>query len=234
MLRLVGFFVLVFFVLHVLRVVLEPVPVIGALFRVPLLSFWLTAVLVSVAISKLTADALDRRRRGALIRQLGAVDTPHNMGKLASLFVAQRRYRRALPYLEKAVAGEPEVAEWHYRKGQAHLGLRQPDAAIESLSNALRIEEEHAYGAALMRYAEAQQHSADPGGSLESIERFERNHGPNPESAYRRGLALRALGRKTEALAALREVPRLARQAARYQKKLSTGWVLKAALARYR
>ena len=65
-------------------------------------------------------------------------------------------------------------------------------------------------------------------------ERFERNHGPNPESAYRRGLALRQLGRKDDAARALAEVGDLAGKTVGFQKKGVWTWVLRAQLARIR
>ncbi|MCP3917259.1 MAG: tetratricopeptide repeat protein [bacterium] len=231
MLRLAGFFFVVFLALQVLRTVLGPVPLIGAVFRMPLIGFWVTAILVSVAASKLAADALDRRKRATLIRELGAVDTPHNKGKLGSLFVSQGRARKALPYLETAVGGEPEIAEWHYRLGQARLATGDRDGARESLESALAIDEEHAYGSALMRYVEALAGEGEK--QLEQLDRFERNHGENPESAYRRGAVLKSLGRGAEARAAFARVPEIAANMAKYQKKSSAGWVLKANLARF-
>ena len=61
---------------------------------------------------------------------------------------------------------------------------------------------------------------------------FERFHGPTPESAYRRGRALKALGRRDEAGSAFEEVATLAKQSAKYQKKDSAGWVMRAWFAR--
>ncbi len=230
MLRLVAFFVVVFFALQILRAVLGPIPVVGAVFRMPLIGFWLTAILVSAGASKLAANALDRRKRHALVRDLGAVDTPRNKGKLGSMFVTQGRARTALPYLEAAAAGEPEVAEWHYRLGQARLATGERDAARAALEAALAIDEEHAYGGAMMRYVEAL--AGDPERQLEALATFERNHGENPESVYRRGIVLRALGRKAEAREALGRVPEVASNLAKYQKKSGSTWVVKAFFAR--
>lgn len=228
MLRLVAFF---FGVLVLLRILRE-IPLVGALFRIPLLGFWLAAILLSVLLSKLATDALDRRKRGALVRQLGAVDTPHNKGKLGTLFLSQGRAKRAIPLLEAAAAGEPESAEWAYRLGSAYLAARRPRQAIEALERALAMDEEHAYGAALMRLAEARAADGDLQGSLVTLERFERNHGPSPESAYRRGVALRASGRRDEARAAFGEVRELAHGAARYQRRSGSAWALRAFFAR--
>ena len=70
--------------------------------------------------------------------------------------------------------------------------------------------------------------------SIETIARFERNHGPSPESAYRRGCAHRALGRREDERGAFAEVGRLARQSARYQRGEAAKWARLALLARLR
>jgi len=227
-LRLVGFFVLVLILLQVLR----HVPILGAIFQVPFLGFWFTAILLSAGLSGVAAWSLDRRRQQALMRQLGAVETPHNLGKLGSLLEHQGRHRSAVPYLERAALGEPESAEWHYRLGCARLGLGELTGALESLRRAAEINAEHAYGAVLLRTAEAETRHGQPERALAELARFERNHGPNPESAYRRGVALRALGEKDQAAAAFAEVGARAREMARYRRKGSARWVMRAFLAR--
>jgi len=218
--------------LSVLRTLLHGVPIIGALLGIPFLGFWIVAILLSAALSKLGANAIDRRKRSNLVRQLGAVDTPHNLGKLGSLFEGQGRHRQALTYLDRAVEGEPEVAEWHYRRGLALAGLGQRKEAIEALQRTLDLDERHAYGGALMRLAEFQSKEGKHDRALESLERFERNHGPLPESAYRRGVALKALGHREKSRAALDEVSELVSQGASYQKKAGSTWTLRAFFAR--
>lgn len=228
MLRLVGFFFAVFVLLEILR----HVPLIGGLFRVPLLGFWIAAILLSAVLSKLAADALDRRKRAALVRRLGAVETPHNKGKLGSLYASQRRWKRAIPLLEEAAAGEPDSVEWRYRLGQALLGAGRAAEAREALEGVVAMDEEHAYGEAMMRLAEARAAAGDHDAALAALDRFDRNHGPNPESAYRRGLSLRARGERAAARAAFAQVGELAREGVKYQRKSGAGWVARAFWAR--
>lgn len=232
MARLLGFFVLVLVVLHVLRSLLADVPLIGTVLGIPFVGFFLVAMLVSWAASKWAVWAVDRRKANALVRQAGAVETPHNMGKLGALLVGQGRYRAALPKLEKAVAGEPEVAEWHHRLGLARLGLGRLDDALAAFDAALALDEEYAYGAAMMRSAEVLSRQGNHEDALTRLVTFERNHGPSPESAYRRGLALKGLGRKADAAAAFDEVESLAAQAAKYQRRAGGGWAWKARWSR--
>jgi hypothetical protein len=128
--RLLGYFVVVLLALHLLRLL----PFVGAIFDVPILGFWGAAILVSLVASKATATAMDTRKLSRRIRDLGHVDTPHNQGKLGSLLAGERRFRRALPHLERAVAGEPDVAEWRYRLGCALLGSGCPKPSAGSIS----------------------------------------------------------------------------------------------------
>jgi Flp pilus assembly protein TadD len=220
MLRLAGFFVATLVVLHLLR----QVPVIGHVFDIPILGFWGAAILVSAAASKLADAALSRRRLSHRLRDLGHVETPHNQGKLGTLLAGEGRNKLAIPHLERAVAGEPKVAEWRYRLGCALLRTGKPREAALALEEAAAIDEEHAYGAVLARLAEAKLAAGDPEGALEAVRRRERNHGPDAESAYRRGLAEKAAGRRTEARASFAETRRLAGSAARFQRAQARKW----------
>ena len=229
MLRFLGFFALTF----VVYLVLIRIPVIGSLAgAVPFLGFIFAAAIVSRLLAKGGTVALDRRRQKALMEELGAVDTPHNKGKLGLLLLSQARYAQAIPLLEEAVAAEPDSAELNYRLGKAYLGAKDYDAAIEVLNRAVLLDEEHAYGAAMMRLAEAHLEAGSPEQSLQDLHRFERNHGPSPESAYRRGLALKALGQTSEASQALASVGKLAHEAIGYQKRSANLWSFRAFIAR--
>lgn len=227
MLRLLGFFVLVV----VLARLLAFVPVIGPLFGGSIFGLWIAALLLGAGLSRLGVVAVQRRRDQATVRQLQTVDSPHNHGKLGTLLLARGRARRALEHLEQAAQGEPDVAEWRYRLGSARLALGRGEEAIPELERAVAIDEEHAYGGALMRLAQARSARGDHEGALADLARLERNHGPSPESAYRRGLALKALGRRREARHAFAEVFSLARHAARYQRREAGLWVVRARLA---
>ena len=224
MLRLLGYFALVFLTVFVLRYI----PWIGGLFRIPFLGFMLAAAIVSIGLAKVGTLAVDSRRAKNLERSLGAVETPHNQGKLGCLLLSQGRARKALPLLERAVAGDSGAGEWSYRLGLAYLAVnRAPDAA-RTLERAAEIDEERAYGAVLLRLSEARLAAGEAAGALDAVARFERNHGHNPESAYRRGLALRSLGKPAEAKSAFSEVARLAAQSARFQKSAQRAYVFRA------
>ena len=226
--RFLGYFLLVFVVLVLLRAV----PFVGELFRVPLIGFFLAAALVSAALARVGTGLTSRRRYAAEARQLATVDTPHNLGKLGRLHELSGKPRQALEPLERAIEGEPEVPEWRFRLGRAHLALGDMTEAVRHLEAARELDEEHAYGAVLLTLAEAQRRSDDPANALATLERYEVLQGPTPESAFRRGQVHAARRDKERARAAYAEVGQLASQAARYQRAEARGWAAKATFAR--
>jgi tetratricopeptide (TPR) repeat protein len=225
--RLLGFFLLVLLSVSLLRTVPVVGPWLGGFF-----GFWLTAIVLSLALTRLSVTLTRRRRIASELRLLGEVDSPHNQGKLGSLLLANSRPRAALPHLEAAAAGEPDVAEWRYRHGAALLGAGRASEARAELEAAVEIDEEHAYGAVLQALADARLRSGDAVGALQALDRFDRNHGESPESCYRRGQALRRLGRREAARESFRRVTRLASRAARFQRAQNRPWVWRSLLAR--
>lgn len=229
MLRLAVYFVVTLVVLSLL----QHVPFVGAIFRVPLLGFWGAAILVALGASKLAAWGIDSARLRRQRRDLGHVDTPRNQGKLGALLLAAGRARAAIAPLERAVQGEPETLEWRYRLGLARLAVGAAAAAALELEQVAERAEEYAYGGVQLALADAHSRSGAPAEALAAVQIFERNHGPSPESAYRRGRALRALGRRDESRAAFAEVGALASRASGLQKDGARRWALKAFGARW-
>ncbi len=225
MLRLVGFILLVL----VVHSVLSQLPGIGPIFqRLGCIGVWLTAMGLSWALSTQGKRAFRIRRDRGRMRELATVDSPHNHGKIGTLYLAQGRPRRALPHFERAAEGEPETAEWQFRLGSTLVELRRNDEAIAALERCVALDPEHGYGAAQLRLAEtlarAQRHEE----ALAALDVFARNHGPSPEEAYRRGRALKALGRRDEAKSSFDEVARIARSAPRYQRREAGLWTARA------
>jgi len=210
-LRLAGYVLAVFALIWVLRFV----PGLGWLFSIPFLNFFLAAAILSAGIGWWTSRAVERRRARRVEREFGAVDTPHNQGKLGAHLLAAGRARQAVPHLARAAAGEPDRAEWHYRLGAARLAVGEANAAVLDLERAVETDPEHAFGAPWLRLSEARLASGDAQAALQAAEQFERHYGPTAESAFRRGQGLRALGRRDEARAAFGSVSELARTHAR-------------------
>ena len=224
---MLGFFGLAWVLMSVLR----GLPGIGFLFR-GFFAFWFVLIGLSLVLERTTRALSTRRKLESEVRSLGNVESPHNQGKLGSLLLAKGRSRRALEHLERAAAGEPQVAEWHYRLGRALLEERRPEQAVAALERAEALDPEHAYGGVQLSLAEGHQALGQAEQALQHLLTFERNHGPNPESAFRRGQALRAAGQREQARAAFSEVGALARSGPRYQSRDHAKWSLRALLAR--
>lgn len=229
MLRVLGFFLLALLVASLLG----HVPVIGPFFaHTGILGIFAAAALLSFVFTKWGERMLSARKLRSEIRALGAVDSPRNQGKLGSLLLARGRARRALAPLQAAVAGEPEVAEWHYRLGLAQLAVGADAAALSAFERCVALEEEHAYGNAMLRRAECLLRLKRAEEALAVLDLHERNHGESPEGSFRRGRALDALARKPEARRAYERVAELAAKATRYQRSAALGWAMRARLTR--
>lgn len=225
MARLVVFFV----VAYLLTLVLGHLPVVGPIFaRTGIFGIWIVAILLSLGLTHYGNRAVVVRRDRSELRRLEAVDNPHNHGKAGSLLLARGSWRRAIPHLEEAARGEPGSAEWQYRLGSAYLAAGRSADAVACLEECARLDPEYAYGAAQMRLAEALLKEGRGEEALAALAVVERNHGPSPESAYRRGITLKSLGRRDEAKAALGEVAELAGNVAKYQRREANLWVAKA------
>ncbi|MBI5432386.1 MAG: tetratricopeptide repeat protein, partial [Planctomycetes bacterium] len=89
-----------------------------------------------------------------------------------------------------------------------------------------------AYGDLQLRLAEVRTKLGDFDTARAALDRFDRNHGPSPESAYRRGLVERAAGRSELARAAFAQVGVLAERGAQFQRGKNRKWTWLAALRR--
>ncbi len=213
--------------------VLGYVPVIGPLFRhTGLIGILISAALLSAIVTRVSQRLVTARKLRSELRALGEVGNARGHGKIGALYLARGRPRAALEHLAEAARGEPELAEWHYRLGLARLATRDATGALADFERCVEREEEHAYGAAQMRRAECLQRIGRAEEALEALALFERNHGPSPEGLYRRGQALRSLGKKRAARAAFAEVAALASKASRYQKREAGWWAFRAGLAK--
>ncbi len=219
-------FILFFAAVLVLTRILAGLPIVGALFGIPFMGFWFTAILLSVAMAKLGSDAMDHRARRNLERSLGAVDTPHHKGKLGALLLSQGRAKKAIPLFEAAVEGDPTSLEWRYRLGMARLqGEADPKAALAAFDSVLGEDDEFGFGAAMLLSAQAAKAAGYPDNALERVRRYELGQGPTPESALLRAELHKSKGDRGASNAALDEIPGLVRLAPKRQ--ASRSWAIR-------
>ena len=227
--RLLGFALATFGIFYVGRLL----PGIGALWQsLPILSLLVSAALAAVLIERFGERARMRRKARVQIRDLSQVDTPANRAKLGTALLAAGKARTALDPLAEARSADPTNGDLAWRHGQALLATGDVRGAIEALEAAVACDEELGYGRAQLDLAEAHERAGQHTAALEAVERFERNHGPSAESAYRRGALQKSLGDRDAARAALAEVTSLARSAPKYQRGEAMRWAAKASAKR--
>jgi tetratricopeptide (TPR) repeat protein len=226
--RFLAYFFLVFVTLSIFR----QMPVLGGIFRVPLLGFFLAAIVVSTVFARVGEYLTKRARLQKDIRELGQVDTPRRRGKLGRLLLNNGQAAKAIEPLREALAADPENVDWHYRLGSALLKTGEPLDALHSLERALELNEGFAYGGVLLELSNAALAVGDGERALQCLERHTELQGDTPEGAYRTGLALKALGRKEEANAAFRATTSLIKETPKYQKADAYSWALRAFWAR--
>ncbi|HUR27551.1 MAG TPA: tetratricopeptide repeat protein, partial [Planctomycetota bacterium] len=124
---------------------LPHVPGIGRVFG-GIWGFWIAVILMSALVARFSGQLLERRRMRRQLAEFGRVETAHNQGKLGTLMLQRGSVRSAIPALERAVAGEPGVAEWRYRLGVALRASGEPGRAAKELEAALALAPAHAYG----------------------------------------------------------------------------------------
>ncbi|HTF90364.1 MAG TPA: tetratricopeptide repeat protein [Planctomycetota bacterium] len=225
---------IVFFVAALLlSSALRHVPGIGEIFG-GIWGFWIAVMLLSALASRLSSRLMDSSRIRRKLSELGRVDNPHNQGKLGTMLLLHHRVRAATPALERAVAGEPESAEWHYRLGSALRAGGEHQRAAAELESALKIAPAHAYGEVAIELVLARKAQGDFAGALAALETCERQHGETVRSAYLRGSLLARLGQRDKARAAYQEVSDLTRRLPHFSRRGTMRWRALAWLARMR
>jgi len=230
MLRLVGFFALVLVAYRFLVVMPVVGPVLG---RLGIFGYWAVAILVSVLLARLGEKLVQRALLKKRMRDLGVVETPNNEGKLGTMLLQSGRVRAAVPHLEAAFAGQPEVSDWAFGLGRAMLTLGKPEKAGSYFARVVADSPIHGYGGAYLGLADAALALGRAEGALEALDQHDQHHGANPKSLYLRGKALRALGRKDEARVAFGKVLELGSDLPKFQRKGYLSLAFKAMLARW-
>ena len=207
------------------------VPVIGGLWRaLPILALLASASLAGLLLERTGEASRARRRARNQLADLARVDTPAQRAKLGVALLLAGRPRRALGPLAESRAAAPENAELAWRHGQALFQVGQNAEAREALEAAVQMEEELGYGQAQLDLAQVCARQSDWRAGLEALERFERNHGANFESAYNRGRLHAQAGERALAREAYKGAVELAKEAPRYQRGRATWYALRAAI----
>ena len=215
MLRLIGFFVFVWFCMRLLMFV----PVIGPLLaRSGFFGFWAVAIVVSLGASalaqRLTAQARLRRRKAELL----AVETPNNRGKVCLMELKLGQPKRAIENLQVAFEGQPAVNDWAFGLGLAHLKLGDYQNAGRYFARVVTEDPTAGFGQPFLGLAHAAIGVGRPADALPALDDFDSRFGAAPESAFWRGVAFKRLHRKAEASAAFDQVGKLSADLPSFQR----------------
>jgi tetratricopeptide (TPR) repeat protein len=217
--------VLLFVVAFVVAQVLVLVPGLTWLGSVPFLAFLASVALVATVWrtlgEKLVRSASERRA----IAALGQVDTPHMRGRLGAAMQDAGRTRAAIEHLEAAASGEPDVLEWRWRLARALSDTGRDEQALERVRALVEQDEEFAYGRALLLRARLAARAGHTDEAIAACERFEHNHGSEPEGLYELACVLAARGDTVAAKAAFARAARAAVDSAAFKRR-SDPWLV--------
>ncbi len=170
------------------------------------------------------------RARKAKIELLA---NPHHTSmklELARIYIEQKKYKLALPYLDQILELMADSAEVHAELGLCHLKLGNLDEGERLMNQALALNPRVKFGEPLLRLGEAFA-TQQPAKAIEYIEQFKRTHSSSCEAYYRLGQIYERMREKKQSKKAFREVLEVYSHLPRYSRKLQRRWAWK---ARYR
>jgi tetratricopeptide (TPR) repeat protein len=170
------------------------------------LAFFIVTVLIDI----------DNAPRHALIsNDMRVPEANFFMGRV---FLAANQPEKALPYLEKAVALSPDLADFHFWLGVAHWALKDFSEERNQYVQAIALDQDH-----IPAHLYLGHNFTDRGEWEKALAQYNKTLAIDPSlpnALYNRGLALKKLGRSGEEATAWKE----------YLKVNQTGkWALRAA-----
>lgn len=210
---------LLFVVAFVVAQVLVVVPGLTWLGAVPLFAFLISVALVATVWRTVGEKLVRAGRERSTIAALGLVDTPHMQGRLGAALQDAGRTRAAIEQLEAAASGEPKSLEWRWRLARALADTGRDADALEQVRAVVEEDEEFAYGRALLLQARLAARAGHTDEAVGACERFEHNHGSEPEGLYELARVLAARGDGVAAKAAFARAARAAASSAAFKRR---------------
>jgi Flp pilus assembly protein TadD len=150
---------------------------------------------------------LQRFRRASHLRSILAAnpsDLPSH-AELGRLLVGMGRCATALPHLERAVGGMPQIAEPWFHLGRALLGLGRRDEGRKAVMHSLELRPDLLFGAPHRELALDARAHGEHEAAVEHLRNFTSLRGSSSEGWFLLADSLQALGRKAEVKEALGE-----------------------------
>ena len=148
--------------------------------------------------------------------------------ELAMIFLRKRRPRQAVPLVEQALERDPESAELHFLLGVARLESGDPERALESFGETVRLEEKHAYGEAYLRAGDAFLALGKLEQATQALSRYLEINRSSIEGMVKRARVLRRAGDAAGAKRSLEEAVETWGQVPSFLRRRQLGWYLRA------
>jgi tetratricopeptide (TPR) repeat protein len=179
------------------------------------------------------------RRLFSRIRRAGAIRTyrkdlsinPHDAAArrdLGRLLVESRRYREAVPHLEKALERIPDSEEATCDLGLAYLWTGKTSEGEELIRRALSQNQKFRYGDPYLRWGEFLLHAGRAAEAAERLESFRSIFSSSVEGHYLLGKAYLQSGNEVKGISALRSALEMFRRSPGYKRREERLWAWKA------
>ncbi len=141
-----------------------------------------------------------------LQRKIANMGKPHHMAQLGQLYLRQGRQAKAIPWLERTLAEDPDHLEATYRLGMCHFDQGHYDEAVNFFEKVHSIKPEHDYGRAYLRLAQTHQRLGNAERASEVFEQFLRFYPGQPEGTFDYALLSQQQGDLQKAAQLMRDV----------------------------
>jgi tetratricopeptide (TPR) repeat protein len=213
--------------------------VLTALTRNPLLAILLVLILYYIldlryfGVSRLLFKNI---RTGTKIRDLQREVSlnPHNasaLNDLGRLLILSKRYREAVPYLERAIERLEDTAETNYYLGLAYLHAGNPKSGEERILKAIELNPLLRYGEPYLMLGEYHFNQGQYERALIMLRRFHEIHSSSVEGFYYLGQAYQKLVDNDRALESYQEAIKAFHRSPYYKRREDRKWVWKTRIA---
>jgi tetratricopeptide (TPR) repeat protein len=159
---------------------------------------------------------------------------PHNasaLNDLGRLLCLRGRFRKALPFLERALERMADSPETHYYFGLASLHSGREAEGEREIARALEINPRFRYGEPYIRLGEYLLRTGRTDEAKKALEKGVEIHSSNTEGWYLLGMAHEKKGEKEEAKAGYRKAIESYRSSPSYKRRDEWRFALKARMA---
>ena len=159
------------------------------------------------------------------VRQL---DKAYHMRQLGDIYFRQGRYALASPWYSRAAEKDSDLLDARYKLGVCRIRQGAFQDAVELLEQVHATKPNHAYGAAYLHLAQAQEQSGNPGRAEEVYAKMIKFYPGHVEACYNYGRVLERTGDMGAARRQMEQVVLSVRNSPSHQRRKNQHWLWKA------